>query len=100
VLVIDDSTLDKPRAKPIGLVGYHWSAIRHAVVRGINLITAVWSDGDRLYPGDYRIYDNAGDAKTKNDQFADRVTATTPAGSDRWPYSSTAGTQASKTSRK
>lgn len=26
VLVIDDSTLDKPRAKHIDLVGHHWSA--------------------------------------------------------------------------
>jgi putative transposase len=39
------------------------------------LITAVWSDGDRFYPGDYRVYDKAGDAKTKNDHFADLVTA-------------------------
>ena len=75
VLVIDDSTLDKPRAKHIDLVGYHWSGNHHAVVRGINLITAVWSDGDRLYPCDYRVYDKAGDQKTKNDHFADLVTA-------------------------
>jgi len=75
VLVIDDSTLDKPRARHMPLVGYHWSGNHHAVVRGINLITAVWSDGDRLYPCDYRLYHKLGDQKTKNDHFADLLTA-------------------------
>ena len=75
VLVIDDSTLDKPRARHMTLVGYHWSGNHHAVVRGINLITAVWSDGDRLYPCDYRIYHKPGDQKTKNDHFADLLQA-------------------------
>lgn len=75
VLVIDDSTLDKPRARHIDLVGYHWSGNRHAVVRGINLITLLWSDGDRLYPCDYRIYHKAGDGLTKNDHFAGMLAA-------------------------
>lgn len=73
VLVIDDSTLDKPRAKQIGLVAHHWSGNHHAVVRGINLITALWSDGDRLYPCDYRIYHKDTDGKTKNDHFAEML---------------------------
>jgi putative transposase len=73
VLVIDDSTLDKPRAKHIGLGGRHWSGNHHAVVRGINLVTTLWSDGDRLYPCDYRIYHKDGDGKTKNDHFADML---------------------------
>lgn len=75
VLVIDDSTLDKPRARHIDLVGWHWSGNHHAVVRGINLITALWSDGDRLYPCDYRVYHKEGDGKTKNDHFADLLAA-------------------------
>jgi hypothetical protein len=75
VLVIDDSTLDKPRAKHIELVAHHWSGNHHAVVRGINLLTAVWSDGDCLYPTDYRVYHKAGDGKTKNDHFADLLAA-------------------------
>jgi len=75
VLVIDDSTLDKPRAEHIGLIGHHWSGNHHAVVRGINLITALWSDGDRLYPRDYRLYHKGTDGKTKNDHFADLLTA-------------------------
>ena len=75
VLVVDDSTLDKPRAKHIGLVARHWSGNHHAVVRGINLITALWSDGDRLYPCDYRVYHKDTDGKTKNDHFADLLAA-------------------------
>jgi putative transposase len=71
VLVIDDSTLDKPRARHMGLVGHHWSGNHHRVVRGINLITLLWTDGDRLYPCDYRLYHKVGDGKTKNDHFAD-----------------------------
>lgn len=75
VLVIDDSTLDKPRSRHIDLVGWHWSGNHHAVVRGINLITTLWSDGDRFYPCDYRVYHKEGDGKTKNDHFADLLAA-------------------------
>lgn len=69
VLVVDDSTLDKPYAKHIELVQRHWSGKHHAVVEGINLITLLWSEGDRHVPLDYRIYDKSGDALTKNDHF-------------------------------
>jgi hypothetical protein len=43
----------------------HWSGKHHAVVEGINLITLLWSEGDRHVPLDYRLYDKAGDALTK-----------------------------------
>ena len=68
MLVIDDSTLDKPYAKHIDLVTRHWSGKHHEVVRGINLITLLWTDGDRKIPCDYRLYNKA-DGKTKNDHF-------------------------------
>ena len=68
VLVIDDSTLDKLYAKQIELVTRHWSGKHHQVVRGINLITLLWTDGDRKIPCDYRIYSKA-DGKTKHDHF-------------------------------
>ena len=69
ILVVDDSTLDKPYAEKMGLVQRHWSGKHHAVVEGINLITLLWTDGDRHVPVDYRLYDKAGDALTKNDHF-------------------------------
>jgi putative transposase len=67
--VIDDSTLDKPYAKKIDLVARHWSGKHKRVVWGINLITLVWADGDRVVPCDYRVYDKAKDGLTKNDHF-------------------------------
>jgi hypothetical protein len=69
VLIVDDSTLDKPYAEKIELVGWHWSGKHRAVVRGINLISLVWSNGDRLVPCDYRLYDKGRDGATKNDHF-------------------------------
>jgi putative transposase len=74
VLVLDDSTLDKPYAKAIQLVGRHWSGKHHAVVQGINLVSLLWTDGDRHIPCDYRIYHKP-DGKTKNDHFRDMLHA-------------------------
>ena len=68
VLVIDDSTLDKPYAKHIDLVTKHWSGKHHQVVSGINLITLLWTDGDRKIPVDYRIFSKE-DGRTKHDHF-------------------------------
>ncbi|MGH7962069.1 MAG: IS701 family transposase [Candidatus Binatia bacterium] len=69
LLVLDDSTLDKPYAKQMALVTRHWSGKHHAVVRGINLLTLLWTEGDRHVPGDYRVFDKAKDGLTKNDHF-------------------------------
>lgn len=69
VLVVDDSTLDKPYATKIGLLTHHWSGKHHAVVKGINLITLLWTDGDSSIPSDYRIFDKENDQLTKNDHF-------------------------------
>jgi hypothetical protein len=73
ILVIDDSTLDKPWAKKMELVVRHWSGKHHAVVSGINLITLLWTDGDRHVPCDYRVFDKKKDALTKNDHFQSMV---------------------------
>lgn len=70
ILVIDDSTLDKPYARKMDLVTRHWSGKHKAVVNGINLITLLWTDGDRHVPVDYRIFDKKQDSLTKNDHFS------------------------------
>lgn len=67
VLVLDDSTLDKPYARKIDLVTRHWSGKHQEVVQGINLLTLLWTDGDALWPCDYRLYDKATDGLSKND---------------------------------
>lgn len=74
VLVLDDSTLDKPYARQMGLVSRHWSGKHQRVVQGINLVSLIWSDGDTHMPCDYRIYDKAGDGQSKNDHFKALVT--------------------------
>ena len=68
VLVIDDSVLDKPYARKMDLVTYVWSGKHHRAVKGIDLITLLWTDGDRHIPCDYRVYDKS-DGLTKNDHF-------------------------------
>jgi len=69
VLVLDDSTLDKPYARKIGLLTRHWSGKHRRVVQGINLLTLLWTDGEALIPCDYRLYDKANDGLSKNDHF-------------------------------
>lgn len=69
VLIVDDSTLDKPYARKIELVHRHWSGKHHAVVDGINLITLLWSEGESLIPCDWRVFDKPNDGITKNEHF-------------------------------
>jgi hypothetical protein len=57
------------------LVVRHWSGKHHKVVSGINLITLLWTEGDRHVPCDYRIFDKKQDALTKNDHFQALVKA-------------------------
>jgi len=45
------------------------------VVKGINLISMVWTDGDRTIPCDYRLYDKGRDGLTKNDHFGAMLAA-------------------------
>ena len=49
-LILDDTTLDKPHARHMGLVTWHWSGKHQRVVQGINLISLVWTDGEALLP--------------------------------------------------
>jgi hypothetical protein len=74
VLVLDDTVLDKPYARHIDLVGRHWSGKHKRVVQGIDLVSLVWTDGDRIVPCDYRIYHDKKEA-TKNDHFRDMIDA-------------------------
>jgi len=72
-LIIDDTTLDKPYAKSMELVTKHWSGKHHAVVSGINLITLLWTDGAKIFPIDYRIYQPSRDQRTKHDHFQEML---------------------------
>lgn len=69
LLLLDDTTLDKPYAQHMALVTPHWSGKHHRVVRGINLINLVWTDGEALLPCDFRIYDKPFGGQDKNIHF-------------------------------
>jgi hypothetical protein len=73
VLVIDDTTLDKPYAKNMSLVYHQWSGKHHRIVNGINICTLLWTNGNAIIPVDFRIYDIDVDGKTKNDHFQDML---------------------------
>ena len=73
VLVVDDSTLDKPYARKMSLVTRHWSGKHRRVVQGINLTTLLWTANGKRLPCDFRIYNKSQDGLTKNDHFAAMV---------------------------
>jgi putative transposase len=74
ILVVDDTVLDKPYAHKMGLVAPFWSGKHQRVIRGINLVTVAWTDGDAVYPTDYRLVDKAADPdRTKNDLFREML---------------------------
>ena len=73
VLVLDDSTLEKPYSPLNALVYRHWSGKQKEVVEGINLITLLWTDGVRCVPVDYRVFDKDRDGRTKNDHFSEML---------------------------
>jgi hypothetical protein len=73
VLIIDDTTLDKPYASKMALVTRHWSGKHRSVVQGINLVSLVWTDGDCRLPCDYRVYNKAQDGLSKNDHFEQMI---------------------------
>ena len=74
-LILDDTVLDKMHSKKIALTYFQWSGKHHEVVKGIGLITLVWTDGTSTFPIDYRIYDKDGDHLTKNEHFRSMLQA-------------------------
>ena len=73
LLVLDDTTLDKPYARNMELVSYHWSGKHQRLVCGINLQTLLWTDREALIPCDFRVYAKAPDGEDKNDHFQDML---------------------------
>jgi len=66
LLILDDTTLDKPYARRMDRVTYHWSGKHQGVVKGIALL---WTAGQALIPCDFRVYDKPQGGKTKNEHF-------------------------------
>ena len=73
LLVLDDTTLDKPYAQRTELVTYHWSGKHGRVVKGINLLTLLWTGDGKLIPCDFRVYDKPMGGHTKNQHFREML---------------------------
>lgn len=66
-LIIDDSVIEKPKSVQTPLVAWQYSGTsHHNVVRGIGLVTLLWSRNNEHIPIDYRIYAKREDGYTKN----------------------------------
>ncbi|MBO9998881.1 MAG: transposase [Cyanobacteria bacterium SID2] len=74
LLALDDTMLDKLYAQYIELVARQWSGKHKRVVKGINLTSLLWSDGDKHIRSDYRLYEKAVEGATKNDHFRAMLT--------------------------
>jgi len=69
LLILDDTTLDKPYARKMDLVTYHWSGKHQRVVKGFALLTLLWTEGQSLIPCNFRVYDKPQGGKT-NSRYA------------------------------
>jgi hypothetical protein len=69
LLVLNDTTLDKPYAKNMDLATYHWSSKHGKVVECINLLTLLWTDGEAQIRCDFRVYDKPRGGSKKNQSF-------------------------------
>ena len=71
-LIADDTILDKPRGPKIEGVGFHYSGKHKRSVRGLYLLSLVWTDGKYVFPVDFRVY-NKDDGVTKNEHLRDML---------------------------
>lgn len=84
LLILDDTTLDKPYAQQMELVSPQWSGKHHQVVKGISLLTLLWTAQEEHIPCDYRILHKALDQKTKNDHFRELLRQAKARGFHPW----------------
>ena len=70
-IVFDDTVVDKNYSHEIELVRRQYSGNAHGVIKGIGVVTCVYVNPatDQFWIIDYRIYDPAGDSKTKLDHL-------------------------------
>lgn len=76
-IIFDDTVIDKNSSECIELVRRQYSGNQHRVIRGIGLISCVYVNGKtgQFWVIDYRIYEPAGDGKTKLDHVGDMLQA-------------------------
>lgn len=79
-VVFDDTVLDKQHSFAIDLVRRQYSGNAHGVIKGIGVVTCVSvyvnPELDQFWLIDYRIYDPAGDGKSKLDHVREMLSHT------------------------
>lgn len=75
-VVFDDTVLDKDYSFAIELVRRQYSGNAHGLVKGIGVVTCIYVNPeiDQFWLVDYRIYDPAGDGKSKLDHVQEMLT--------------------------
>jgi hypothetical protein len=75
-LVFDDSVMDKDHSHKIELVRRQYSGNEHAIIKGIGVVNCLYVNPEtgHYWIIDYRIFDPAGDGKTKLDHVQDMLT--------------------------
>ncbi len=75
-VVFDDTVLDKNYSFAIELVRRQYSGNAHGLVKGIGVVTCIYVNPelDQFWLVDYRIYDPAGDGKSKLDHVQEMLT--------------------------
>jgi hypothetical protein len=75
-LVFDDSVMDKDDSHKIELVRRQYSGNEHAIIKGIGVVNCLYVNPEtgHYWIVDYRIFDPAGDGKTKLDHMQDMLT--------------------------
>jgi hypothetical protein len=75
-VVFDDTVLDKNASIAIELVRRQYSGNAKAVIKGIGVVTCVYVNPslDQFWLIDYRIYDPAGDGRSKLDHVREMLT--------------------------
>jgi hypothetical protein len=74
-VIFDDTVLDKNYSHSIEMVRRQYSGNARAVIKGIGVVTCVYvnPDTDQFWLIDYRIYEPAGDGKTKLDHLREML---------------------------
>ena len=74
-VIFDDTVLDKRHSHKMELVRSQYSGNAHGVIRGIGLVNCVYvnPETNQFWIIDYRIYDPAGDGKSKLDHVREML---------------------------
>ena len=75
MIVFDDTVLDKRYAHAIEMSRRQYSGCEHRVIRGIGLVSCLYVNAQtrQFWVIDYRLYDPAGDGKTKLDHVKEML---------------------------